>query len=307
MNEIGVLYCPNHWGFENQQKKRDKIKAALDDSKMNYDFIQSESADSVERLVTMMLNNGYKTIVIVGGDSAINDAVNCMMRLENDQRRDVRLGVIPNGVMNDFAWFWGLTKKDLQKSIDTIKKGRVRLVDIGLIRYTDKYNEQHHRYFINCVNIGLVAALQNLRKKTRSILGSRTLSYLSSAALLVTQRLTYKMHLQINNENLKQNIMTVCVGNTLGYGQTPSAVPYNGLLDVSLVSNPPLMQILSGLRLFLSKRFLMHHGVQPYRTKSVKVLAAPHAHVAVDGRLLPSIRGEYNITVQKELISFIIP
>lgn len=307
MNEIGVLYCPNHWGFENQQKKRDKIKSALDDSGMNYDFIQSESADSVERLVTMMISNGYKTIVVAGGDSALNDAVNCLMRLEDDERRTINLGVIPNGVMNDFAHFWDLRKRNLPKSVETIKKGRVRLVDVGLIRYTDKFDEHHHRYFINCVNIGLVAALQNLRKKTRSILGSRTLSYISSAALMVTQRLTYKMHLQINNEDIQQNVMTLCVGNSLGYGQTPSAVPYNGLLDVSLVANPPVMQLFSGLRLFLSKRFLMHHGVRPYRTNCVKVISAKHAHVAVDGRLLPSIRGEYSITVDKEMINFIIP
>ena len=47
-----------------------------------------------------------KTIVIVGGDSALNDAVNCLMMEEKAVRDSIALGVIPNGVMNDFARYW---------------------------------------------------------------------------------------------------------------------------------------------------------------------------------------------------------
>jgi len=55
-----------------------------------------------------MINNGYKTIVIAGGDSALNDAANCLMREEKAVRESISLGVIPCGVMNDFAHFWNL-------------------------------------------------------------------------------------------------------------------------------------------------------------------------------------------------------
>ena len=95
----GILYCPKGRG----NKQREKIQRVLDDRKVDYDFVQSESADSVERLVTMLIHNGYKTIVIVGGDSALNDAVNCLMREEKHVRDEIALGVIPNGVMNDFG------------------------------------------------------------------------------------------------------------------------------------------------------------------------------------------------------------
>ena len=43
----------------------------------------------------------------------------------------------------------------------------------------------------------------------------------------------YFMSLKINTDSIKQRLMTVCIGNAQGYGQTPNAVPYNGLLDVS--------------------------------------------------------------------------
>ena len=70
-----ILYCPKT-GIFNSHKRWEKIQKVLDERQVQYDFVQSETADSVERLVKMMIQNGYKTIVIVGGDSALNDAVN---------------------------------------------------------------------------------------------------------------------------------------------------------------------------------------------------------------------------------------
>ena len=71
----GILYCPKT-GITNKRKRWEKIQKVLDERKVSYDFVQSESADSVERLMKMMISNGYKTIIIVGGDYALNDAVN---------------------------------------------------------------------------------------------------------------------------------------------------------------------------------------------------------------------------------------
>lgn len=87
-NRWGVLYCPKH-GFVSPQKKWEKIEKCLKDKGISYDFIQSENSNSVERLVNMMINNGYKTLVIIGGDSALNDAVNCLMQAEPEVRQSI--------------------------------------------------------------------------------------------------------------------------------------------------------------------------------------------------------------------------
>ena len=101
---------------------------------MNYDFVQSETSDSVERLMKMMISNGYKTIIIVGGDSALNDAVNCLMMEEKEVRESIALGVIPNGVMNDFARFWEFDEDKTEQTIDLLIQHRIRKVDLGCIR-----------------------------------------------------------------------------------------------------------------------------------------------------------------------------
>ena len=54
--KTGVIYCPNHWGLKSGKKKYSEIVSLLDDVLTDYDFVQSESVDSVERIAGMMIN-----------------------------------------------------------------------------------------------------------------------------------------------------------------------------------------------------------------------------------------------------------
>ena len=223
-----ILYCPKK-GMYSRGVRWSKVEKCLMDNGIDFDYVQSENANSVERLITMFIENGYKTIVVVGGDSALNDAANCLMHIDKQAREDIALGVIPNGLMNDFAHFWGMSEGDIDATVKWLKKRRVRKIDLGKVRYTNKEGQQCQRYFLNCVNVGLIATIMNLRLQTRRLFGSRTLSFLFSFVLLAFQRLEYKMHLKINEDVLNRKIMTICVGNAQGYGQTANAVPYGGV------------------------------------------------------------------------------
>ena len=299
----GILYCPKG----NASKQRQKIQAVLDQRGVEYDWVQSETTDSVERLMNMLIHNGYKTIIIVGGDSALNDAVNCLMQVEKQVRDEIALGVIPNGVMNDFARYWDFKEGNLEQTIGWLIKHRIRKVDLGCIRYNNKNGEACHRYFLNCINVGLIADVMNLRRQTRSLLGSRTLSFVASIFLMIFHRMDYKMHVRINSDTINRKVMNMCIGSGPGYGQTPSAVPYNGMLDVSVVYHPELLQLFAGFWLLLTGRFLNHRSVHPYRTREVVVEESKKAMVGVDGRLLGTPVGSYRITVEQEVINFLIP
>ena len=302
----GVLYCPKA-GITNKRKRWEKIQRVLDARNVDYDFVQSENSDSVERLIKMMISNGYKTIIIVGGDSALNDAVNCLMMEEKGVRDSIALGVIPNGVMNDFARFGDFDENDIVQTIEWLLKRRIRKVDLGCIRYTNARGEKCHRYFLNCVNVGMTADIMNLRRQTRRLFGSRTLSFISSLFVMLFHRMEYKMKLKINSDVIDRKVMTMCIGSGLGYGQTPNAVPYNGMLDVSVVYHPEVVQLIEGVWLLITGRFLNHRSVHPYRTREVLVEHAKHAMVGIDGRLMKTPVGPYRINVEQEVINFLIP
>ena len=302
----GILYCPKH-GVSGVKKRWSKIESSLKSNGIDFDFVQCERQEGVVRLVNMFIDNGYKTIVVVGGDSALNDAVNCLMSANKEVRESIAFGLIPNGMMNDFARYWGIKEGELEQTVKWLKERRIRKIDLGCIRYTNAKGEKCHRYFLNCVNVGLISAIIKLRRSTRRLLGYRTLSFFSSLVLMVFQRLDYKMSLKINSDVINRKVMTVCVGNALGYGQTPNAVPYNGLLDVSVVYHPKITQLFEGFYLLFTGKFLNHHSVHPYRTPEVLVNEAVKAPVSVDGRLIKKPVGPYKIMVEQEVINFIIP
>lgn len=307
MNRWGIIYCPKSGVMGSSRKRWERIQQCLHDNGIDFDHVQSESTGSVDRLVKMLINNGYRTIVIVGGDSALNDTVNCLMQAEREVRESIVLGVIPNGMMNDFAHFWGFDEDNYEQTISWLKARRVRRIDLGCIRYTNREGEACRRYFLNCVNVGLIASIMNLRRRTHHVFGSRALSFLFSFLLLTFQRLDYRMKLRINTDTIDRRVMTMCIGNASGYGQTPNAVPYNGLLDVSVVYHPGMTQLFEGIYLFVRGKILNHHSVHPYRTHKVEVERAEGALVGVDGRLMHTPVGPYRVTVEQEVVNFLIP
>jgi diacylglycerol kinase family enzyme len=117
----------------------------------------------------------------------------------------------------------------------------------------------------------------------------------------------YKMTLRINSDTIDRRVMTVCIGSGPGYGQTPNAVPYNGMLDVSVVYHPEVVQLIEGLWLLITGRFLNHRSVHPFRTTEVFVDEAKHAMVGIDGRLMKTPVGPFRVDIEQEVINFLIP
>lgn len=301
----GVIYCPKE-GSRRWKRRWQKIRRQLDAVGLAYDFVQSESRGSVERLAAMFTQNGYGVILIVGGDAALNDAINGIMAATPKGTPHPALGILPNGYGNDFARFWGLTHKDYKQVISALLSGQRRLVDVGRARVTSGENTDT-RYFLDCINIGVAASITRIRRKTRCFWGNNTLSYLTSALLLLFRRLSWTLHFSVNTETAECKAMTACIGSAGGYGQTPSAVPYNGLLDVSVVKTPPIGRICQGIALLLTGRFLAHRDVSIWRTKRITFQQLQGAPVSFDGRVAHYPIHGLDIDIMPEEIEFLIP
>jgi len=300
----GVIYNPRA-GSRKSHKRWEEIKAYILSKNIPFDYFHSEGFGSVERLACTIANNGYNIIVIVGGDGAINDALNGIMSCDIENKDKIAIGIIPNGIGNDFAKYWGLSVDNYKDAVDWIINNRHKKVDVGYCSYYDG-GKHVYRYFLNAVNIGLGARIVKITDQTKRFWGVKFLSYVAALFLLIFERKLYRMHLRINDEHIRGRIMSVCVGSAQGYGQTPSAVPYNGWLDVSVIYRPEFLQIISGLWMLIQRRILNHKVVKSYRTKKVRVLRAKNASVDLDGRLLPK-HFPLEIGILPEKITIIIP
>ena len=304
-NRWGIIYNPKA-GTRKVQKRWNEIRGYIESRGVDFDYVHSEGYGSVERLARTLANNGYRTIVVVGGDGALNDALNGILSSSVENKADIALGIIPNGIGNDFAHFWGIKFDDYKHAVNTIIHHRTRMVDVGYCRY--QAEEKHEcRYFLNAVNIGLGARVVNITNGTRRFWGAKAMAFVASMFLVLFERKDFRTHLKINGEHIRGNFMTLCVGSARGYGLTPNAVPYNGWLDVSIVSQPAFWQGFMGLWMLLQGRILNHKMVKPYRTRKVKVLRAQNAMVSLDGRKILPQGFPLEIGILPENIKMIIP
>ena len=209
--------------------------------------------------------------------------------------------------MNDFAFFWDAKEKDEDNIIKSIKKNRVRKIDVGLLQYINGKGEACRRYFLNSINIGSIAYVMGIKSKMNNIFSSRFFSFLLSFFFLLFKSFEYKMSLKTDQEDMPNKFMALCIGNCRGYGQTPNAVPYNGTLDVSLVTKEKVSQLFKGIYLFIRGKFLNYKHISVYRTTKVEIEEIAKAPITIDGRSMKLPMSKVMITIKKEIVNFIIP
>ena len=305
-NRIGVIYSP-HSGWDRSQKRWQLIRQYMEQKGVLFDFVQSESSGSVERLTKMMCDNGYRTIAVVGGDGALNCAVNAIMQSRETLPEDFAFAVIPNGIGNDFSRFWGVSTDDYKRVVDGLIARNLRKVDVGCCTYQDEQIPQR-RYFLNCVNVGLGARLIKTTYDAAYIIGSRRLSIISALINRIFERKQFTMSMKIETEEIEGKYMSMCVGNCLGYGQTPNSVPYNGLLDVSLITRPKWWQLFEGFWLLGKGRFLNYKNVHPYRARQIVVNDVDKALVSLDGIVLHAkAPAPMRVTIERDALNFVVP
>lgn len=304
--KYAIIYCPKQ-SLSVTGKMKKQVEEQFKSRNLDYNLYVASKENPVNVLSNIAIAEGCRTLVIVGGDRSLNLAVNAVLGQPEKVQKEVYIGIVPYGVINSFSRFWGLKDASVEDCVDYIVHGSVRKIDAGCIHYINKNDERCHRHFLNCVNIGLSAHITRVRHNTRSLLFSRKLSFLVSTLILIFQRSVYKMKFALNHETVDGNFMTICIGNCTGYGQTPSAVPYNGMLDVSAVTITQLSGIVMGFYLLLTGKFLKHRNVQPYRTRKIVFSEVQSNAVCVDGAMINTPKGEFSIDIQKEVINFIVP
>lgn len=300
-NRWGIIYTPRI-GAVRPMKRWVEIRSYLVSKGVEFDFIESENYESIERLARMFADNGYGTIVVVGGDGALQDALNGIM--SSEKRSDVALGIIPNGIANDFARYWGLHEEDYKTAVECIITRRIRKVDVGCCSFEGEEGEVK-RYFLNVLNAGLSAQIVEIANKKRTLF-AKYLYHIYGFFYMLFHRRNFKMRIRLNSQVVDEKFMMLCVGNSVGYGLTPSAVPYNGWLDVSAIRKPKWLGLLEGLLMVAHRKILNFELVEPFRTTEMVIETADGALFGIDGRpFKPSF--PLTVTVLPEAVNLVIP
>ena len=101
--KIKVLLNPysNRW---NSKKRWPAAESALRAAGVDFDLSMSEHADHLVDLAAEAVQQGYRTLIVAGGDGSIGEVINGAARGWNETSPfPVTMGILPLGTANDLG------------------------------------------------------------------------------------------------------------------------------------------------------------------------------------------------------------
>jgi YegS/Rv2252/BmrU family lipid kinase len=198
------------------------------------------------QLTRRQLLNGCNRIVCVGGDGTLNEVVNGFMDESGPIRPEVLLGFLPNGTGCDFCRT--LCKKtSLENSLDRIRSGHVRTIDLGRVKFQDHAGRSCIRYFHNITSFGLGGEVVDRVNHTSKACGP-FLSFIWATVVGIFVYGKKQVRFQVD-EGLPQDvtIMNIAVANGQYHGGgmqvAPDARVDDGIFHITVISDLSLPEI----------------------------------------------------------------
>lgn len=237
----------------------------------SFEMKLTEASGDAERFAAEAA--GYDTVMVLGGDGVIHEAVNGLMAIDTANRP--RLAIVPLGSGNDFARTLSIRQNDPEGALADILSGGERVLDLGHVTSDECLQGT---YFTESLSFGLDAAIA-LDTTRRRAEGTRQ----EGSGLFITSSIMLALHAgkghrcvaRIDDEDpltLTSLIFAVLNGPTYGGGFRicPAADPGDGLLDVCYnVGHPNLVHLLLLLGL---ARFGKHTKSRIARLRTVRTV-----------------------------------
>ena len=205
-----------------------KIEESFALYSIEVEFAHTEYRDHAIELTMKGIEQGFDTIVACGGDGTVNEVVNGIMR----SGRRAKLGIIPLGRGNDFAWSARIPKR-LEKAVELIARGESRFCDIGLLK-GGAFPEG--RYFANGAGLGFEALINSRASSFRHINGMPSY-FLALLENLIVLPKPYELSLDIDGRevNVTSQQLSLSGGRRMGsaFILGPRAELCDGFLDLS--------------------------------------------------------------------------
>ncbi len=158
-----------------------------------------------ENLAKRGASYGYDTIVAAGGDGTVNEIVNGIL---HSDAKHIRMGIIPIGRGNDFAWMAGIPRNQ-KKAVRLIASGNAKRIDVGICKAQEHPDGM---YFINGAGFGFEPMVNFKAMEYKHLNGM--LSYaVAFLSILASPPKPYDVHLIIDGKEEQIETQQISVSN----------------------------------------------------------------------------------------------
>ena len=275
-----------------------QISKHLRDQQILCEPVFTEHKFHATELAVSAVKEGYRHIIVVGGDGTLHEVVNGLFIQQEVRPDEVLLAVIAVGTGNDWVRTFGISNR-FQDAVKAIKEEYSFLQDVGVVSYEEAHYRQS-RYIANVAGVGfdamVVKRVTHLKKKGRSSRWRYALSMIRSF-------FRYKstgMKVWIDDKLVYNNLLLslaigICKYNGGGMQQLPEAIADDGMLDLSLIKPVHFWHILFRIHYLFNGGIYRIGHVKQARGKKIRIESSPEVSVEVDGELLGETPLEFTV------------
>ena len=287
-NRWMVIVNPNA-GVKKGAKEWPKILDIIKREAIDYAFELTKHRDHAIHLTREAIEEGYRSIAVVGGDGTLNEVLNGIFLQQACPVSEITIGMIPVGTGNDWCRMFNVPF-DFAGAVQLLKERRTFVQDIGKVIHYHK-NESLERYFMNVAGMGydaLVAKKTNLFKE-KGHGGPLTYFWFIFASLFQYKFLDAVI--EVDGESLfKGEIFSMNVGickyNGGGMKQLPFAIPDDGLMDVTLIKKAPKWMVIRYTNKLYDGTLVDLPIVKTFQGKAIRIRSTSKIYLETDGESL---------------------
>lgn len=295
-----VIVNPNA-GKRKGEKDWLEIAAQLTVAGIVYDSVFTEHRGHAVDLTRKYVENGYRNIIVVGGDGTLNEVVNGIFTQAHIPADKITLAMIPVGTGNDWCRMYNIPG-DYKQAIKLITKRKIFTQDTGTIKYISTEGEEKTRYFINMAGMGFDALVTKKTNKQKELGKSNPMSYVVNILSSLFVYTSTKVTILLDSEKIISDIFSMSVGicqyNGGGMKQAPDALPDDGLFDLTLIKPIGKFKIIRNIIKLFDGSFTRLPEVSTFRSSKIIIHSEPPMFMEADGESLGHTPFVFNILRQ---------
>lgn len=257
------------------------------ESQFDIDIRSTSYAGHAEVLARIASEENPNGILAAGGDGTLSQVLNGVL----SSSKKTSIGIIPLGTGNDFARMCRIRRPD--QLIASIKKGGLA-TDVGCIERVGDPN----RYYINAASLGMGPDVVKRLENDSRWLGA-DLTYLKSTIRSFFGYQPEEVKIRWQGKEWAGQIRSVAIANGKTFGSglavAPDAVLSDGLLNLFIAGDVPLLQFLYFLGKIRAGKKVKHHQATYSNSNEISIESNEIVWIEADGEIVGKTPAKFTV------------
>jgi len=258
------------------------------------DTLFSERPGHLIELARQATDDGAELLVAVGGDGTLNETVNGI--LQAARRPD--LASIPLGTGMDFVRTHAIPN-GFDDAVRTAVTGTPKTIDAGRVAFRGWDGTEQVRFYANVGSVGMSGAVAQRANGMSKAFGGKVTFFVALTQVFLRWKNTDVTVELADGQTRTGRMHDVIVANGQWHGGAmwlaPEASADDGLFDVVLIGDVNKIDFLTTAPKLYKGKHLAHPKVELLRSACVRVDAAEHLPIELDGEQIGTTPATFEI------------